>query len=245
MFHCKCSRWVLAGVLLSFGIFFSFLSVAFFQLDTPNISSDTIKQHLSELKQKKYAFLADIDTTTDDSLYKFVHPDISFNEKSYIPENLVKINSEYVFDTKGYSTLRTEANEALQSMAKAFQQEFGIKLTVVSAYRSYAYQKGIKDRGCPDNLCAKAGHSEHQSGLGVDFFRATTQADWLNDPKLSQYFDWLSENAHLYGFHNTYQLGIEIDGYEIEPWHWRYMGAPLAGYLKDHNITFAQWVLGK
>ena len=93
----------------------------------------------------------------------------------------------------------------------------------MSAYRSYLYQKGIKDRGCPDNLCAKAGYSEHQSGLAVDFFRASTQSDWNASARLSSYYSWLQKNAHTYGFHNTYQRGLEIDGYDIEPWHWRYV----------------------
>jgi hypothetical protein len=54
---------------------------------------------------------------------------------------------------------------SLTALAKEFHKEFGIKFQVNSAYRSYLYQKGIKDRGCPDNICAKAGYSEHQSGL--------------------------------------------------------------------------------
>jgi LAS superfamily LD-carboxypeptidase LdcB len=42
--------------------------------------------------------------------------------------------------------LRKEANEALQLLAQAFQKKFNTPLSVVSSYRSYIYQKGIKDR---------------------------------------------------------------------------------------------------
>lgn len=90
-------------------------------------------------------------------------------------------------------------------------------------------------------MCAKAGHSEHQSGLAIDLWSASTQATWQNSPRLTRFYTWLSENAHLYGFHNTYQRGLEIDGYEIEPWHWRYVGKKLATHLKENDITLAEF----
>jgi len=136
--------------------------------------------------------------------------------------------------------MREQAAKWFEKMAEAFYQEFKVKVVVVSSYRSYAYQAGIKSRGCPDNLCAKAGYSEHQSGLTADLWSASTQGYWNSSEKLMKYYDWLSENAHVYGFHNSYQNGRGIDGYEIEPWHWRYLGVPFATYLKQKDITFAE-----
>ncbi len=182
------------------------------------------------------------DMESDESITKFVNNRVHFETLSYIPENLENISSSYIYDAKWWTTLmRSDANLAMQQMAEAFFNEFWKKMTVVSGYRSYAYQAGIKARWCPDNLCAKAGYSEHQSGLGVDFWSASTQAIWQADTNLSSYYDWLSENAHLYGFHNTYQKGLEVDGYEIEPWHWRYLGVDLASYLRDNDIAFAEF----
>jgi D-alanyl-D-alanine carboxypeptidase len=77
-------------------------------------------------------------------------------------------------------------------------------LGIVSAYRSYYYQAQIK-QGCADIWCAKPGYSEHQSGLAVDVFEASNEGNWRNTSSLHKYFDWLVENAHKYGFHNTYQ----------------------------------------
>lgn len=102
---------------------------------------------------------------------------------------------------------------------------------VVSGYRSYAYQKGIKDRGCPDSLCAKPGRSEHQTGLAADLFDASTEKDFLADPARAGYFAWLGKNAARYGFVNSYRDGREADGYDREPWHWRYVGRALAAEL--------------
>jgi LAS superfamily LD-carboxypeptidase LdcB len=59
--------------------------------------------------------------------------------------------------------MREQAATPFENLAEAFYEQFDEKILVVSSYRSYDYQAGIKARGCPDNLCAKAGHSEHQS----------------------------------------------------------------------------------
>ncbi len=185
--------------------------------------------------------LKELDYITDVSLTKFVNNEVSFEQLDYVPEDLVSISSDYVFDSKWYSTLRTSANDSLQKLAEDFYLEFWRKLTVVSAYRSYSYQKGIKDRGCPDNLCAKAWYSEHQTWFAVDIFAASTQADWEANPTYMEYFEWFKNNAYKYWFHNTYQRGVDIDWYEIEPWHWRFLWIDLAEYLWENDMTFAEF----
>lgn len=191
-------------------------------------------------------YLWEVDTVfdpiSDDSIKKFVTSNKSFNNKKYVPSWLVKISSEYVFDTKWWSQLlRSIANDSLQSMAKQFFTDYWEKIEVVSAYRSYDYQKWIKNWWCPDNLCAKAWYSEHQSWLAIDLWSASTNSYWKNNEKLQKYYKWLDENAHKYGFHNTYQKWLKIDWYEIEPWHWRYVWVDLATYLRNNNLTLAQY----
>lgn len=183
-----------------------------------------------------------IDPISDDSIKKFVTSNKSFNNKKYVPNGLVSISSKYVYDTKWWNqVLRSVANEALQSMAKQFFNDTWEKIEVVSAYRSYIYQKWIKDWWCPDNLCAKAGYSEHQSWLAMDLWSATTNSVWKNNEKLQKYYKWLDENAYKYGFHNTYQKWLRIDWYEIEPWHWRYVWNELSKYLRENNQTLAEY----
>lgn len=182
------------------------------------------------------------DFLSDDSYQKFVNNEISFTQKSYIPEDLEKISWEFIIDTKGNQTLRKEVVKNLHLLAQDFYTTFWEKLVVVSAYRSYAYQVGIKQRGCSDLYCAKAWYSEHQSWLAFDLFEASSQDEFLAKTHLKKYYDWLSENAHLYGFHNTYQKGKNIDGYAIEPWHWRYVWVELATQLKNEGKTFAEFV---
>lgn len=239
--------WIYAVFSFSY---FVYLYTEIKEIESENIIKNEkiskLEEELKEIKKSLDYKISFLDLETDSSLTKFVDSRVSFDDKWYIPKNLVSISSDYVYDAKWWTQiLRIEANEALQKMAKDFYEEFWKKIVIVSAYRSFLYQKGIKDRGCPDNLCAKAGYSEHQSGLAVDFWETTTEKQFLSKPHLKKYFDWLNENAHLYGFHNTYQKWLEIDGYEIEPWHWRYMWVDLATYLYENNITFAEFYAQK
>ena len=197
---------------------------------------------ISNEVKESLEFENNLDFYTDESTTKFLSANVSFNDLWYIPEDLEKIESEYVYDTKWwYQTLRKVTNNALQKMAEDFYYEYNTKFRVVSAYRSYAYQKGIKDRWCPDNLCSKAWYSEHQSGLGFDIFEASSEESWSNNSILRKYFAWMNENAYKYGFHNTYQKWLEIDTYEVEPWHWRYVWIPFATYLRDNDLTIAEY----
>lgn len=179
--------------------------------------------------------------TSDNSYAKYVDSNNSFSDTYYVPENLEFLQSAYVADSKWGQIIKREANEALQSLAKQFYENFWKKILVVSAYRSYDYQVWIKQRGCPDSLCAKAGYSEHQTGLAVDLWETTTQDEFLSKPILKKYYDWLNKNAHLYGFHNSYRKWIEIDTYHPEPWHWRYVWSDFASYLVAEDKTFSQY----
>lgn len=76
---------------------------------------------------------------------------------------------------------------------------------------------------CNATLCAPPGYSEHQLGLAIDIFDATTEAEYYQDSKYRRYIAWLQAHAHEYGWHQSYQNGEYIDAYEIEPWHWRYL----------------------
>lgn len=185
--------------------------------------------------------IASLDLKSDDSITKYVDPDISFQNIWYVPSDLVPVAGDFVTDSKGYIQIHALAKQNLDLLAEQFYNETQQEIVVVSGYRSYSYQKWIKDRWCPDTLCAKAGHSEHQSGYAVDFYSASTQAEWMGSNTLRKYFDWLNANAHVYGFTNTYRKWVEIDGYQPEPWHWRYVGETLALYLKQHDLTFAEF----
>lgn len=186
--------------------------------------------------------ILDAQESDDESITKYVNDKIHYTKINYVPKNLLRIQSDYVYDTKGNQVLREETNEALQQLAKDFYQEFQIKLKVVSAYRSYNYQVWIKKWGCSDLFCAKAWYSEHQSGLAFDMFETTSKDEFLSKPDLKKYYEWMEKNAYKYGFNNSYKNGKEIDGYAIEPWHWRYVGVDFAQELWEKDMTYGAYV---
>ena len=181
------------------------------------------------------------DLYRDDSYEKFVGSKVPFFDLQYIPDDLVSFSSLYVTDTKWNWELRREAASELEKLSKSFYDEFWENIVVVSSYRSYLYQKWIKDRGCPDNLCAKAGYSEHQWWLAIDLWEATNNSEFLGKQHLKNYYEWLIKNAASFWYHNSYQKGLAIDGYDKEPWHWRYVWEELAIYLMKNNLTHTEF----
>lgn len=182
------------------------------------------------------------DTLSDNSITKYVSKQVSLHNISYKPSDLITIQSKYLTTNKAWHQLRKEAYQALELLAEEFTDIFNKKLVVVSSYRSYDYQKNLKKKWCPDTLCAPAGHSEHQLGLAVDLFAATTADQFLSKADFAQYYKRLASNAHRYGRHNTYQKWVDIDTYQVEPRHRRYVGRELATELYDKKMTFGEWI---
>ncbi len=207
-----------------------------------------VEKKVTASKQKKLIIgtgtakkLPHYDFKIDSSITKYIDNKIHYNNLKYIPENLVDLKWEFLIDIKWNKKIRKITLENLDKLSKNFYNTFGEKLKVVSAYRSYTYQKGIKDRGCSDTFCAKAGYSEHQSGLAFDLWEASEKERFEKDNKLKTYFDWMKDYWYKFGFENSYQKWVKIDWYAVEPWHWRYVWVELATYLKKEKITFAEY----
>ena len=220
---------------------------------TPNITPITkenkqksernnkIEKFLLEKKKKEELIKNKYDLVKDSSITKYIDNKIHYNNLEYIPENLVDLKWKYLIDTKNNQKVRKIMLDNLEKLSKDFYHTFNKKLKIVSAYRDYKYQKRIKNWGCPDIFCAKAGYSEHQSGLAVDFWEATEEKRFKKNEELKTYFNWMKNNWAKYGLTNTYQKWIEIDWYSVEPWHWRYVWVELATYLQKEKITFAEF----
>lgn len=188
------------------------------------------------------------DFENDQSFQKFVSPDSSLLDEQYVPPELVKLDkvgSGNIVVKNNDGKLRSEAASALAYLAAAFRKQFSKPVIVVSSYRSYWYQKNLlasyKDKfgaGRASTFSAKPWYSEHQLGLAVDLFNASTDgSDGYKDD-----FAWMRANAHTYGFTQSYQKGIAVDGYVVEPWHWRYVWVDLATYLWSNKMTLAEYV---
>jgi D-alanyl-D-alanine carboxypeptidase len=162
----------------------------------------------------------------------------------YAPSDLVALTEDSYRVSRSGLTLRRAAAAALDEMAKA-SRAGGIVLAASSAYRSYEYQTQVYDRNvremgqeAADRESAKPGHSQHQTGLVVDFGSiddsfATTAAG-----------RWMAVNASRFGWSLSYPNGYEdVTGYRWESWHYRYVGKNLAAFIDKYFDGIQQYTL--
>ena len=85
---------------------------------------------------------------------------------------------------------------------------------------------------------AAHGHSEHQLGYAIDFsVSETEQKEFKNTVQ----YEWLKENAHRFGFVQSYQKEKEEQNGKLErPWHWRYVGYEMAAKMHYENLTLKE-----
>jgi len=162
---------------------------------------------------------------------------------SYVPNDLIMLeNGEYSIIRA--EPLRRVAYESLNKMAAAARAD-GVTLAVSSAYRSYdqqvnVYNRNVRDLGkkAADRESARPGHSQHQTGLAVDFYPVT---DAFEKTKAGR---WLVANASRFGWSNSFPKGYEtITGYKWESWHYRYVGLELADFINKYFDGIQQHAL--
>ena len=154
----------------------------------------------------------------------------------YQPLNLREVESSKTLDNSRGLQLADQAATALEALAKAMNAQDAGKLFVNSAFRSYEYQAELfnakaSQYGLAGALAraAKAGHSEHQTGLAADVSvpeQGCAIMQCFGDTVAGK---WLAENSWKYGFIIRYEKDTtSVTGYTYEPWHLRYVGVQLA-----------------
>jgi len=172
---------------------------------------------------------------------------ILVNKFNYLPEDftpndLVNMGLQYAFSGK---QIREEVYTSFKRLVKDAKKE---NLTIVanSTFRTYTYQENLytsyknnNGKVYADNYAARAGYSEHQTGLAIDV--STLNSTMANFEETEE-FEWLQEHAHEYGFILRYPKDKEfITGYNYESWHYRYVGEEVAKKIKDLGITFDEY----
>ena len=153
------------------------------------------------------------------------------NGVTYIDGYLIA-NKTYSLPASYGSGLTAETRSAFNQMAAAAKAD-GLNIYISSGFRSYDVQKNLYNywvrvdgAAAAAVSSARAGHSEHQSGLAFDVniiddsFAGTPEAIWLDN------------NSYKFGFILRYPPEkIDETGYIYEPWHFRYVGTELAEIL--------------
>ena len=150
---------------------------------------------------------------------------------NFSPNNLVTIN--------GYIKVVDYVKNAFNEL-KSDASSIGLNIYASSGYRSYSDQKYIYNNYVKmdgqekaDTYSARAGYSEHQTGLAIDVNTIDMTFDNTEESI------WLKENCYRYGFIIRYPKNKDsITGYMYEPWHIRYVGKELAKKLYNDG----QWI---
>ena len=162
-------------------------------------------------------------------------------DKDYEVSDIVKVSTTYAY--AGMS-LNKEAYEAFKKLADDAKKD-GYTIVILSSYRTYDYQdklwnerKDLKGIEQADAYAARAGSSEHETGLAIDV------ADYNHPVNFGEQesYTWMLNNSYKYGFILRYPEGKEdITGYEYESWHYRYLGVELATKVYNEGITFDEY----
>ncbi len=170
----------------------------------------------------------------------------------YIPKELQEPNIRFSDNMLKEEKLMTkESGKALEELMLAAEKEEGIILYAISGYRCYNTQNNlykhrvkILGREEADKYVAKAGHSEHQTGLAMDLTNREGLNKFSNDDfgKTTEGI-WIRENAHRFGFIIRYPRNKEhITGYDYEPWHIRYVGKKAAEEIYNNNLVLEEYI---
>jgi LAS superfamily LD-carboxypeptidase LdcB len=180
-----------------------------------------------------------------DDLLVLVNKYNSLNS-DYVPSDLEAIGTKY---NKGWNNkMRHEAKVAFEEMCEGALKD-GITIYSGSAYRSYSYQKTLYNNYVASNgfkkaetFSARAGYSEHQTGLATDVMNA--KGNYIS--KDDKEYTWLNNNSYKYGFILRYPEGKEdITGYMFEEWHFRFLGKEVAKEVYDSKLTFDEYIARK
>ena len=178
--------------------------------------------------------------SSPESLRCLVNKMRPFAQKDWAPSDLVDFEGQQ---------LRAEAAQAARTMVDSAKAE-GVTLTVSSAYRSYAVQQqtyqhwvSVNGQKVADQLSARPGYSEHQTGLAIDFSspEGCRLEECYEDTRAGR---WLAKNAQNYGFILRFPKGQQaVTGYLFEPWHYRYLGKDLtARYVASGANTLEEFL---
>ncbi len=161
-------------------------------------------------------------------------------------DSLILISAKYPTEIDHPDVLVTlEENQAispiavenLQALFMASENACGEKILFTSTYRTLAFQSSIYG---VNPYAAKAGESEHHSGLVADI-----KVDGFAQRRfiMSKTGKWMAKHAHEYGFVIRYPLwGEKRTGVDYEPWHLRYVGAPHAEILYQGKMVLETYL---
>lgn len=163
-------------------------------------------------------------------------------EPTYI-QGILIANKTYALPKTFDPGVDPEAKAMFDKMQKAAAQK-GLNIYISSGYRSYDYQVKVYNsmvkaygKKYADEVSARPGYSEHQTGLVFDLNSIDLSFAQTKESK------WVDAHAHEYGFIIRYPEGKDaITGYSYEPWHLRYLGVENATKVYNSGLTLEEYL---
>ncbi len=179
------------------------------------------------------------ETTTAD---EYTNGDITVKNGITYIRGVIIVNKTYSLPSDYNPGVDKTAEDAFKKMQSAAASE-GLNIYISSGFRSFDYQAGLYKRyadrdgkAAADRYSARAGHSEHQTGLAFDLNSIDDSFANTAEGK------WVAENCYKYGFIIRYPKGKEdVTGYMYEPWHIRYLGDDLAKEVYESGKTLEEF----
>ncbi|MFT5180078.1 MAG: D-alanyl-D-alanine carboxypeptidase [Candidatus Paceibacteria bacterium] len=182
-------------------------------------------------------------TTIDPELIQ-KYSKVFFLNEHYIPDDLVDIDSDFVYGDDKELQILYQVSPFLDDMLSNAKKD-DIDLQVVSSFRSFETQQNLKTRynvtygaSTANQFSADQGYSEHQLGTTIDFSTLKLKGSLEGFENTDEY-EWLKDNAHRFGFVLSYPNNNPY--YQFEPWHWRFVGTRLARKLDSNDEFFYDW----
>lgn len=183
--------------------------------------------------------------------------------------NLIIVNQQHPIQKElkferfliGKETINTSIINSLSRLFSEAEKN-GFRFTLVSGYRSIAYQKNLFDQSVQRQRDAgysleqaqnmtlsysqMPGSSEHHTGLAVDIIDTAFLNDRQDlyddvDQLISQ--QWLINHAVDYGFILRYpKTKVNWTGINYEPWHFRFVGQENAIYMTKNGLSLEEYI---
>lgn len=189
------------------------------------------------------AFYTNTKKTDIDKNYLMLVNKYNYLTKNYEVKDLVDVSILHQYGTQ---KLNKEAYDKFIEMFNDAKKE-NITIIINSSYRTFNYQDDLwnsyaKNHGeeWADSYAARAGYSEHQTGLTIDV--TTYGVKEQGDFEKTDAYKWMIDNCYKYGFILRYPKNKEdITGYAYEAWHYRYIGVKDATKMHNLDITFDEY----
>lgn len=235
--------------------------------DTPFVSDSGNAADSGDTGEAVPTDTTDAPETELASTYEYVEKTEADIHKGY--QILVNYQNEYKFDGDfnikpfyGNKNLSYKVRDTLvafdsyamswcNKMMEALAADLGNNFVLVnSSYRTYEEQESIYaayydkyGEEYAQLFVAMPGHSEHHTGLAVDFTIYTDDGEAFKFDDKPEYPEWLVANGYKYGFIQRYtKEKTDITKIAYENWHYRYVGKPHAYYVVKNNLCYEEYI---